>query len=88
SRRIDIETTIVNQEKQVRYQALFPTSIKGGKNVQEIPFGAVERPIGVEYPAQNWVDYSDGRTGMGLLNQGLPGNLVTDGTLMVSLLRS
>jgi alpha-mannosidase len=86
--RVDITTELVNNEKFVRYQALFPTSIKNGRNVQEIPFGAVERPVGIEYPAQQWVDYSDGQHGVALLNVGLPGNLVTDGTLMLSLLRS
>ena len=89
SRRIDFDTEIVNNEKYVRYQVLFPTPIKDGKNVQEIPFGAVERPVGVEYPAQNWVDYGNEQHGVSLLNAGLPGNTVSeDGTLMLSLLRS
>jgi len=89
SYRIDIETEIVNNEKHVRYQVLFPTTIKGGVYRQEIPFGSVERPIGVENPAQNWVDYGDGKRGMALLNVGMPGNLVSEnGTLMLSLLRS
>jgi len=87
-RRIDIQTELVNNEKYVRYQALFPTSIQDGLNVQEIPFGAIARPTGIEFPAQQWVDYSDGRRGVALLNFGLPGNLVADGTLMLSLMRS
>ena len=86
--RVDIETTLVNREKFVRYQVLFPTTIRNGRNVQEIPFGAVERPTGVEYPAQQWVDWSDARHGVALLNTGMPGNLVSDGTLMLSLMRS
>jgi alpha-mannosidase len=89
SRRIDIETEIVNNQKNVRYQVLFPTTIKNGNYRQEIPFGSVDRPVGVEYPAQNWVDYGDGQHGMSLLNAGMPGNVVAeDGTLMLSLLRS
>jgi alpha-mannosidase len=87
-RRIEIRTTLVNNEKFVRYQALFPTTISAGKNVHAIPFGAMERPTGIEFPAQEWVDYGDGRQGLALLNVGLPGNSVTDGTLMVSLLRA
>ena len=87
-RRIDFETTLSNNEKYVRYQVLFPTSIQNGRYFQEIPFGAVERPLGIEYPAQQWVDYSDGQRGVALLNMGLPGNLVSDNTLMLSLLRS
>ena len=87
-RRIDFTTTLVNNERFVRYQALFPTTIADGKNTQAIPFGAMERPLGVEFPAQEWVDYGDGRHGLALLNLGLPGNLVVDGTMMLSLLRS
>ncbi|MFI5459840.1 MAG: alpha-mannosidase [Isosphaerales bacterium] len=87
-RRIDVTTRLVNREKYVRYQALFPTTIKAGKSTHEIPFGSIERPAAIEFPAQNWVDYGDGRRGLTLLNVGLPGNLVTDGTMMVSLLRA
>jgi alpha-mannosidase len=87
-RRIEFKTTLVNHERLVRYQAVFPVSIKEGRSVHEIPFGAVERPEGVEFPAQNWVDYGNGRRGVALLNVGLPGNLVSENTMMVSLLRA
>ena len=87
-RRIECRIRLVNNEKYVRYQALLPTTIKNGKSVHEIPFGAIERPSGIEFPAQNWVDYGDGQRGLAVLNFGLPGNVVTDGTMMVSLLRA
>lgn len=87
-RRIEVRTQLVNNDRWVRYQALFPTAIRNGHNVHEIPFGAIERPQGIEFPAQTWVDYGDGHRGFALLNEGLPGNAVTDGTLMLSLLRS
>ena len=87
-RRIEVTTRLVNQEKFVRYQAHFPTTIKEGKATHEIPFGSIDRPSGIEFPAQNWVDYGDGRRGLALLNIGLPGNLVSDGTMLVSLLRA
>ncbi len=87
-RRIEVTTRLVNGEKYVRYQVLFPTSIKEGKTTHEIPFGAIERPGGIEFPAQNWADHGDGRHGLALLNIGLPGNVTTDGTMMISLLRS
>ncbi|MFO0892314.1 MAG: glycoside hydrolase family 38 C-terminal domain-containing protein [Isosphaeraceae bacterium] len=86
--RIDCRTALVNQEKYVRYHALFPTDIEGGKSVHEIPFGTMQRPSGIEFPAQNWVDHGDGRRGLAILNIGLPGNVETDGTMMVSLLRA
>jgi alpha-mannosidase len=87
-RRIEIHTKILNNEKFVRYQVLFPTTIKSGKIVHEIPFGSIERPNGIEFPAQNWADYSDGEKGLALLNRGLPGNLTSDSTMMLSLMRS
>jgi alpha-mannosidase len=87
-RRIECDLRLVNNEKFVRYQALFPTTIKDGKSVHEIPFGAVERPAGIEFPAQNWVDYGDGKQGLAVLNLGLPGNVVTGGTMMLSVLRA
>lgn len=89
SRRIELSTGIVNQDKYVRYQAIFPTSISQGRNVHEIPFGAMTRPLGVEMPAQNWADYGDKQRGVAILNFGLPGNVTTsDGTMMLSLMRA
>lgn len=87
-RRIDINTQILNNDRFLRYRVLFPTTIQSGKAFHEIPFGAIERKQGIEYPAQNWVDYNDGRRGLTLLNRGLPGNNVSDGTLLLSLMRS
>jgi len=87
-RRIDIRTTLLNQDEFVRYRVLFPTSLENGQSVHHIPFGALPRPAGIEFPAQDWVDYGDGEKGVALLNRGLPGNNVVDGTMMLSLLRS
>ena len=87
-RRIELRTRILNEERFVRYRLLFPTAIQGGESVHEIPFGAIGRPDGIEFPAQNWIDYGDGERGVALLNRGLPGNNVADGTMMLSLMRS
>jgi len=87
-RRIEIRTHILNNEKFVRYRVLFPVSIKDGRIVHEIPFGAITRPDGIEFPAQNWIDYGDTGKGIALLNRGLPGNNVADGVMMLSLMRS
>src|SRR5205085_1946504 len=84
----DISTDLVNQEEFVRYRVVFPTSIPKGTSMEEIPFGAIERPQRQEFPAQNWGDYGDGSKGLALLNRGLPGNNVADGNMMLSLMRS
>jgi alpha-mannosidase len=86
--RVDFETRILNNDRFVRYRMLVPTSVQNGRNVQEIPFGAIERPTAQEFPAQNWIDYSDSDHGVTLLNRAMPGNNVAEGTLMLSLLRS
>ncbi len=86
--RVDIETSVLNNDELVRYRALFPTTIKNGKRMDEIPFGAIERPEGQEFPAQNWIDYGDGKHGLALLNRGMPGSNVVDATLALSLMRS
>jgi alpha-mannosidase len=87
-RRLDLRTTILNNQEFVRYRVLFPTSLPEATAVHEIPFGALTRSDGIEFPAQNWIDYGDGRRGLALLNRGLPGNNVADGVMMLSLLRS
>ena len=86
--RVDFGTKILNREKFVRYRLLMPTSIKNGRDFQEIPFGAIERPTSQEFPAQNWSDYSDAQHGVTLLNRGLPGNNISGDTLILSLMRS
>lgn len=87
-RRIDIRTEITNQQPGVRYRVLFPTTIENGTNMQEIPFGAIERPRSQELPAQHWIDWSGGGRGLGVLNRGLPGSNVAGSTMMLSLARS
>lgn len=88
--RVEVTTTLVNNDERVRYRAAFPTSITSGAITHEIPFGAIERPEG-EYPAQTWMDYGEtgvrGSRGVALLNRGLPGNNVAGGTIMLSLLK-
>ena len=85
--RIDIHTTLINEDERVRYRMALPTSLPEGTITQEIPFGAIERPAG-EFPAQNWMDYSDTDHGIALLNRGLPGNCVDHGVVLLSLLKA
>lgn len=68
-------------------RAAFFTDIREGRIVHEIPFGRFQRPQG-EFAAQNFMVYSDGDKGVALFNRGLPGNNVTDGVMMLSLMRS
>jgi len=42
--RIEIRSGIGNWDRYVRYRMVVPTAIQQGRNVHEIPFGAIERP--------------------------------------------
>ena len=85
--RVEVETLIEHHGKHYRLRVCFPTNIKDGKIRHEIPFGWIERDEG-EYPALNWVDYSNEIKGLCLLNKGLPGNNIVDGTIFLTLMRS
>jgi hypothetical protein len=70
-----------------RLRAAFFTDIRNGIITHEIPFGRFNRPEG-EFAAQNFMVYYDSSKGVALFNRGLPGNNVTDGVMMLSLMRS
>jgi alpha-mannosidase len=84
--RIEITTELVNQQPFVRYRNVFPLNVNDPHITYEIPFGAIERPQG-EFPAQNWVDVSDGQRGVALLNQGIPGHALNGNVLTTSLMK-
>ncbi len=86
-RRIDFRTELTGHGKRYRVRVAFPTAIRRGKIVHSVPFGQVERPEG-EYPAQSWFGYAGDSAVVYMLSRGLPGANVTDGVLMLSLLRS
>lgn len=84
--RIEIQSNLINRQKNVRYRIAFPTTIRDGDIIQEIPFGALKRNAG-EYPAINWTDYSQSGRGLAVLNCGLPGNSVVDNKMMLSIMK-
>ena len=57
------------------------------ERVYETPFAATARPEG-HFAARTWVDCSDGRSGVALLNRGTPGYWIANGKLELVLLRS
>jgi len=85
-KRVEIDTELVNQQPFVRYRNTFPLNLSQPHITHEIPFGAIERPNG-EFPAQNWVDVSDGAHGLALLNRGIPGHGLIGNELSTSLMK-
>jgi alpha-mannosidase len=86
-RRIDFRTELTGHGQRYRVRVAFPTPIRPGKITHAVPHGQLERPEG-EYPIQGWFAYGDAEATVYLCNRGLPGANVTDGVLLLSLMRS
>ncbi|HOL66071.1 MAG TPA: glycoside hydrolase family 38 C-terminal domain-containing protein [bacterium] len=84
--RIEVSTTLENRERAVRYRVHLPTTVRKGTITREIAFGAIHQPEG-EFPCQNWLDYSDGRKGLAVLNKGIVGQGVVEDIIMLALTR-
>jgi alpha-mannosidase len=97
SPRIDFQTHIRWQEKQVLMKVAFPLNMKISSATYEIQFGAVNRSskprteedsAKFEVPAQQWADMSDAKYGVSLLNDCKYGYNAKENTLQLTLLRS
>jgi alpha-mannosidase len=100
--RIDFVTHVDDQHPRDRLRVKFDTQIRNQEYTCETQFGAVDRktdlyyfkpegwveqPSGV-FPSLNWVDYSDEKKGVALINRGNPENEVRDGSVYLTLLRA
>lgn len=97
SPRIDIATEIDWHEHQTLLKAAFPLAINSTRATYEIQFGNVERPTHrntswdtarFEVCAQRWVDLSEGRYGVSLLNDSKYGHDIHDNVMRLTLLKS
>jgi len=102
-RFLRIKTTIDNTVKNHVLRALFPTGVKTDSSYAETPFDVVQRPISrpdcrdwrepikaIE-PHLSFVDLSDSRKGVAVLNRGLPQYAAIDDpqrTIALTLLRA
>jgi alpha-mannosidase len=97
SRRIDFITRIDWRERQKMLRTSFPVNVQTLEAVCEIQFGNIRRPTHrntvwdmakFEICAHKWVDLSDGRYGVALLNDCKYGHQIYENTLDINLLRS
>ena len=103
SRYLEVETTVDNQSEDHYFQVAFPTNIKAEFVHAQGQFDVVKRPIKrpdyslydeipmTEHPMNSFVDISDGKQGVALLNTGLKAYEAADdecNTMYLSLLRS
>lgn len=67
----------------------FDLAVTSPTMTYELPFGNIERPTdNTEVPALKWVDASDGKAGVALINDCKHGFSATTGTVRMSLIRS
>ena len=67
----------------------FPVNVPAEKTTYELPFGFIQRNnTGAEYPSLKWIDLSDGRYGVSLLNSNKYGHDVSGNRMRLTLLRS
>ncbi|HUW99596.1 MAG: glycoside hydrolase family 38 C-terminal domain-containing protein [Phycisphaerae bacterium] len=99
ARRLDIRTDVENTIEDHRLRALFPTDLaathscaSGHFTVDERPVDPVRNPDGTfwpemqTHPQQHFVDVSDGRRGLAILNAGLTEyEVLRDGRATVAL---
>lgn len=101
--RIEFRTLINNRHPNLRIRLKFDTRIRNKTYASETQFGVIERktneyytkpnpkwketPNGV-YSTLNWIDYSDKKGGICLINDGIPSHEVRDNSLYMTLLRS
>ena len=101
-RWLDVVTELENPAKQHRVRVCFPTGISAVVSAAEAAFDVIERPINrpqtslyygkpnPQYPMHRFVDISDGKLGLAVINDGIREfEAVDDGqrTLCITLLR-
>ncbi|MEX1139368.1 MAG: glycoside hydrolase family 38 C-terminal domain-containing protein [Bacteroidota bacterium] len=94
---IEFQSFIKWADPQILLKAAFPLNVNASRARFEIPFGSIERPTKpkspedkakFEVPVHQWMDISDAKFGVGLLNNAKYGCDVKESTLRLTLLRS
>jgi alpha-mannosidase len=101
--RIDFITYLDNDHPRARIRVKFSTDMEYPEYSCGSQFGVVsrskclfklkpdekwvEKPCGV-FPSLRWFDYSDGTKGVTVMHRGTPENVVSDGNIFMTLLRS
>ena len=65
----------------------FEVPVKYRRTLKELPGGGYKTALG-DWPALNWVDYSDRKNAIAIANNGTPGHQMVGDRIIVSILRS
>jgi alpha-mannosidase len=86
---VDVRVVLDWHERLAALKLRMPTAVDADSATFEVPYGHLERPAnGDEEPAQRWVDVSDGRAGLSVLNDAKHGHDVREGTIGLTVARS
>jgi alpha-mannosidase len=89
SRGVDVRAVLDWRERHRLLKLRVPTSIEAENATFEVPYGHLERAAaGHEEPAQAWVDVSDGRAGLSVLNDSKYGHDAQGGDIGMTAARS
>ena len=89
ARFVEVRAALDWREQLKLLKLRFPTSIAADRATYEVPYGHLERPSnGNEEPAQAWVDVSDERAGLAVLNDSKHGHDVRGGEIGMTVARS
>ncbi|MEQ8551170.1 MAG: glycoside hydrolase family 38 C-terminal domain-containing protein [Cyclobacteriaceae bacterium] len=88
SSQIDFEMEVDWHSHNKLLQVIFPTGIEKGKAFYDQQYGYVQRENSdLDYPAQKWIDYSNSKEGITLLNNGKYGFHINEGKMSMSVVR-
>jgi alpha-mannosidase len=89
ARFLEVRAVLDWHERHRLLKLRFPTAIVTDRATFEIPYGHIERPAtGDEEPAQGWVDVSDGRAGLSVVNDSKHGHDAVGGNIGMTVARS
>jgi len=97
ARSLEVETRAAWRADHRLLKAAFPLAVSADSVWAEIPYGAIARPsvartkqdsARYELPMQRWIDASDGRWGVSLVNDGKHGYDVRADTVRLTLLKA
>jgi alpha-mannosidase len=86
---VEVRAALDWREQLRLLKVRIPTAVRTDRASFEVPYGQLERPaVGTEEPAQTWVDVSDGRLGVSVLNDSKYGHDVQGGDIGITVARS
>ena len=89
ARHVDVELLLDCHRPRRMFKLLFDTPFPRGNLTASAPYGFIERPRqGAEDPCQTWIDFSDERAGVAVVNDSKFGYDVVDSAIRLTAART